>query len=213
MGRPGFVMVIAAPSGTGKTTLAHALVERNAGVEFSVSATTRPAREHERSGDDYHFVSDAEFDRMIEQGALIEWAEVHGHRYGTQRAAVTESLARGGTVVLDIDIQGARQIRSAFPNAVLVFILPPSGAELDRRLATRGTESKAQRMRRIRAARDELPAVREFDYVVVNDDFEQAVAALAGIVSAERSRVRRKTELNRELERLDAELAEILEGS
>ncbi|MFW6201593.1 MAG: guanylate kinase [Gemmatimonadota bacterium] len=210
---PPFVVVIAAPSGTGKTTLTHALVERNEGVVFSISATTRAAREYERPGVDYHFVDDPEFDRMIECGELVEWAEVHGERYGTPRGAIEAALERGRTVVLDIDIQGARQIRRAFPeDAVLIFVLPPSGEELNRRLAGRGTESEVERRRRIVNARRELPAVRDFDYVVLNDEFERAVRALESILAAERRRVKRQRKLVRELERLDRELGAILEG-
>lgn len=206
-----FALVIAAPSGAGKTTLAHALVERDEDVVFSISVTTRPARGHERPAKDYHFVSEAEFDRMVAAGELAEWAVVHGERYGTPRGAVEEALAGGRVVVLDIDVQGARQVRGAFPEAVLVFVLPPSAEELDRRLARRGSEEDAERRRRLAGARRELPAAGEFDYVVRNDDFEKAIAALESIVAAERRRTWRLADLSAELERLDHQLGEILE--
>lgn len=208
-----FPLVIAAPSGAGKTTLARALVERHPDIVFSVSATTRPRREWERGGKDYHFVDEAEFERMIEAGELLEWALVHGRKYGTPRKGVSEELAGGKIVVLDIDVQGARQIRQAFPDAVLVFILPPSASELDRRLTGRGTEQEAERRRRLEGARRELPAAVEFDYVVVNDEFERAVHALECIVAAERHRVRRLEDLQQHLKRLDEELDAILERS
>lgn len=213
LGAAGFPLVIAAPSGAGKTTLAHALVDRTSGAVFSVSVTTRRRRPHESAGADYHFVEDAEFDRMIRTGELVEWAVVHGNRYGTPRTAIEEGVAAGSVVVLDIDIQGARQIRAAFPPAVLVFVLPPSAAELDRRLAGRGSEADAERKRRLTNARAELPSAAEFDYVVVNDDFEAGVAALAAIVAAERRRPRRLTGLHQSLRRLDQELRRILEES
>ena len=129
MESPAFPVVIAAPSGAGKTSLARSLVEQSPGVEFSISATTRPPRPMEQDGRDYFFVDDAEFDRQIASSELLEWAEVHGRRYGTPRRSIEESLARGHIVVLDIDVQGARQVRSAFPAAVLIFILPPTVGE------------------------------------------------------------------------------------
>lgn len=204
-----FVVVIAAPSGAGKTSLARALVERDPHLVFSVSATTRPRRSEERDGEHYHFVDDAGFDELVASGALLEWAAVHDRRYGTPRQAVERALADGHHVVLDIDVQGARAVRLAFPDAVLVFILPPSGDELNRRLARRASEDAAQRVRRLQTARAELAAVAEFDYVVVNDEFEGALGALAGIIAAERHRVERDegiaarvAELGRRLEQL-----------
>ncbi len=213
LGTP-FPLVIAAPSGAGKTSLAHALVQRHPDeVMFSISATTRARRERERPGKDYYFVDDAEFDGMIESGELLEWATVHGRRYGTPSRGVRDGIAQGKVVVLDIDVQGARQIRRAFDDAVLVFILPPSAAELNRRLTGRGSEADADRLRRLRGARAELEAAVEFDYVVVNEDFERAVRELEAILTAERLRADRMAGLGRELRRLDAELADILERS
>lgn len=184
-----FPLVIAAPSGTGKTSLAHALVAAERDAVFSVSATTRKPRSGERDGVDYWFVSDGEFDRMIEDGELVEWATVHTHRYGTPWQAIRDGLDRGSTVVLDIDIQGARNVRDAFDNAVLVFILPPNAGELRRRLAGRNTEGAEDLRRRLTSALGELDAVTEFDYVVVNDDFDRALRSLEAIFHSERQRV------------------------
>lgn len=206
-------MVLAAPSGAGKTSLAKTLVERHDDVVFSVSATTRPPRLHERHGHDYLFVDGREFDRMREAGELVEWAAVHGNWYGTPRRGIEAAIARGEVVVLDIDFQGARRIRASFDEAVLVFILPPSAHELIRRLLERATEDEAERRARLRTARVELGVVHEFDYVVVNDDFETAVATLESILVAERHRRARTTGVQTRLDELNAKLDEILRGT
>lgn len=206
-------IVLAAPSGAGKTSLARALVERHADIVFSVSATTRPRRDYERDGIDYRFVDDAGFDALLSDGELLEWAWVHGRRYGTPVTSVRESLARGETVMLDIDVQGARQIRKKLPEAVLVFVLPPSGDELLRRLHGRASESSEERRTRMRTALDELQAIDDFDYVVVNDDFERALRALESIVTAERHRVTRSREwMRQELARLEHEVRAFIAG-
>lgn len=147
---------------------------------------------------------------MIAAGEFLEWAVVHGRRYGTPRGGVQDALERGHIVVLDIDVQGARQVRRAFTDAVLVFVLPPSAGELVRRLTGRGSEPDEEVSNRLRVARQELPAAAEFDYVIVNDDFERAVQALEAIVLAERHRVRRAECLAGTLEALDVELEGIL---
>ncbi len=208
-----FPVVIAAPSGTGKTSLARALVERDPRVVFSISATTRPPRAHETDGVDYEFVDEAQFDRMQAAGDLVEWAEVHGHRYGTPARGIAAALHRGEVVVLDIDIQGARQIRRTFPDAVLIFILPPSADELVRRLRGRGSEGREELLLRLRNARAELHAAGEFDYVVVNDDFEGAVGALQAILAAERRRYGRLQDPEAQLERIDREVGNLVDRS
>jgi guanylate kinase len=201
-----FPLVLAAPSGAGKTTLARALVERNRDAVFSISATTRRPRRDERDGHDYFFVDNAEFDRMARDGELLEWAIVHDERYGTPRFGVRNALDRGETVVLDIDFQGARQVRAAFEDAVLVYVLPPSSEELIRRLLKRASEDAAGRRRRLLTAREELAAVEEFDYVVVNDDLERAVLTLEAILRAEACRPGRSIDLEDRLARLRAGL-------
>jgi guanylate kinase len=213
MQRPAFPVVIAAPSGAGKTSLARALVERRGELVFSLSATTRPPRPGERHGVDYHFVDDAGFDALIERGELLEWANVHGRRYGTLRDGVESALARGMTVMLDIDVQGARRVRSSMGDAVLIFVLPPSVAEMKRRLLTRGSEDEDQLATRLRTARTELEAALEFDYVVINDDFEETVARLEAIITAERDRVRRQPRLDSTLDALRADIDEIIQRS
>lgn len=208
-----FPLVVAAPSGAGKTSLARALLDARPELAFSVSVTTRERRPHERDGEDYRFVDEAEFDAMIEAGEFVEWARVHGERYGTTRSAIREALDEGRVVVLDIDTQGAVAIRESFEDAVLVFVLPPSGGELAQRLAGRGSEAEAERRRRLNNARAELPSAPGFDYVVVNDDFEAGVAALSAIVDAELHRVARSSGLDGVLRTIDREIAEILEES
>ena len=208
---PGFALVIAAPSGAGKTTLARALVDRHDDIEFSVSATTRPKRAYEKGSRDYHFVDDAEFSRMQEAGELLEAATVHGRRYGTPRGEVEQRLKDGVIVVLDIDVKGAGQVRQSLPQAVLVFVLPPSAEELRRRLATRASESPAERQVRLEGARQELRAAGLFDYIIVNDEFEPALARLEGIVTAERAKVSRSLNLEHRIDALDKELAKLLE--
>lgn len=183
-----FAIVLAAPSGAGKTTLARALVARRDDVVFALSATTRAPRGGERDGVDYRFVSEAGFEALRRSGELLEWARVHGHWYGTLRASVTRALDSGTGVVLDIDVQGARRIRDLFPDSVFVFVLPPSPAVWAERLSGRGTEDEAERAVRMRTALEELHAVGEFEYVVVNDDLEESLRAIEGIVTAERCR-------------------------
>jgi guanylate kinase len=208
-----FPIVLAAPSGAGKTSLARALVERNADVVFSVSATTRPPRPDEQQGSDYFFVSEPEFDRMTRDGELLEWASVHERRYGTLRQGVRESLEAGRIVVLDIDFQGARQVRAAFPDAVLVYVLPPSAEELVRRLLGRGSEDDGERKRRLMTARIELAAAGEFDYLVVNDDFESALGTIESIVRAERHRYSRADGIEGRLARLRNGLDALIQRS
>lgn len=177
-----FPLVLSAPSGAGKTTLANLLRRRNRDVVFSVSATTRAPRPREVDGVSYHFVSRDEFVRMRDAGELIEWAEVYGNFYGTPLENVRRAQARGEHLLLDIDVQGARQIREKVPEAVLVFVLPPSGAALVKRLSGRGTEDAAVLRRRLRNAEEEMRAAPEFDYVVVNDVLADAASALEDVL-------------------------------
>ena len=210
MGSRAFALVIAAPSGAGKTSLARALVDKGSDIEFSVSATTRQKRGYEKGSHDYHFVSDVEFDRMANAGELLEWAVVHGRKYGTLRSEVESRLSAGRIVVLDIDVQGARQVRAALPEAVLVFVLPPTAEELRRRLAKRDAEGVSERHIRLQTARQELKAAREFDYIVVNADFDRAVATLEAIIVAERCRTSHVTQVEQDVMALDEELERLL---
>lgn len=204
-------VVLAAPSGTGKTTIAHALVECAEDFVFSVSATTRPPREGEREGEHYEFVTPSAFQQMIDRDELVEWARVHGNLYGTPRRNLEASAGRGEHVVLDIDVQGAGQIRETVPEAVLIFVFPPSAAALVERLTVRGTEEKAEVRRRLAAAREELERASDFDYVVVNDSLEEAVRQVQAIVKAESHRPGRARALSEEVERLRSEIDRTLE--
>ncbi|RPE65009.1 guanylate kinase [Tibeticola sediminis] len=185
---PGNLFVVAAPSGAGKSSLVKALLELDAQVQLSVSHTTRAPRGQERHGREYFFVSDAEFDAMIAAGAFVEWANVHGHRYGTSRRAIEERIASGADVILEIDWQGALQIRRAFANAVLIFILPPSWEELRARLLRRGEDRPEVIALRLRNAAEEMAHAHEFDYVIINEVFERALFDLKAIVHAQRLR-------------------------
>ncbi|MBO8142248.1 MAG: guanylate kinase [Firmicutes bacterium] len=191
MGKRGFLVVLSGPSGVGKNTLLNAVLPTVEGLKYSVSATTRPPRPGEVHGRDYFFVSDEEFDAMLERGELLEWAEFVGRRYGTPRRYVDQCLAQGLTVILDIDIQGAAQVRAAMPEAVLVFLLPPSLEELRRRIYGRGKDPEAAIVKRLSAAKHELAAVTDYDYVIVNDDLAKARDELRAIILAERCRVSR----------------------
>ena len=178
----GRLFVIAAPSGAGKTSLVRALMEREPGLRFSISYTTRRQRPNEVHGRDYFFVSREEFDRMVRAGEFLEHATVFDNSYGTARAQVEESLAAGQDLILEIDWQGARQIRHALPECHSIFILPPSRAELERRLRGRGTDVEDVIQRRLRDAAGDMGHWREFEFVVVNDDFGQALGELQAIV-------------------------------
>ena len=184
----GTLFVVAAPSGAGKSTLVHALLERESAISLSVSHTTRPPRPGEQSGRQYYFVDRAEFERKIAEGVFLEHAEVHGNLYGTSRTRVAARLEQGRDVLLEIDWQGAEQIRRSQSDCVSVFILPPSRAELERRLRGRGSDSDEVIERRLRNSRGEIAHAHEFDYILVNDAFEDALADLQAIVRAVRLR-------------------------
>jgi len=160
---PGNLFVVAAPSGAGKSSLVKALMELDAKVQPSVSHTTRPPRGQEKHGREYYFVSDDEFARMVEQQAFLEWAAVHGHRYGTSRMAIESRIAQGADVVLEIDYQGAAQIKQLYPDAVLIFVLPPSLQELENRLRNRGEDAEDVIALRLRNAREEMAQVHHFE--------------------------------------------------
>jgi len=196
----GNLFIVSSPSGGGKTTLIRRLIADPPGapLHFSVSHTTRPMRAGEKDGREYHFVTDEMFRKMVSRRAFLEHNVVHGRRYGTSRAEVLPHLSRGEDVVLDIDVQGARDIRKAYPRAVSIFIVLPNLAELERRLRLRGLDSEAEIRRRLRAARVEIRKARQFQYVIVNDDLERATLELQSIVRATRvTYARQKTRLDR----------------
>jgi guanylate kinase len=190
-----FLLVLSSPSGAGKTSIARRLLETRADLAYSVSATTRPRRSGETDGRDYHFLAVQEFERRVAAGEFLEHASYGGNRYGTLRCEVEAILQRGKHALLDIEIAGARQLRSTMPGAVHVFVLPPSGDELVRRLEGRNTEDPAAVRRRLDHAADELAAVGEYAYAVVNDDLDRAVARVSAIVDAESQRIGRQEEL------------------
>jgi guanylate kinase len=179
------VFVITGPSGVGKGTLIRGLMERQSDLELSVSATTRSARPGERDGVDYHFLESEEFERRVREGRFVEHAHYAGRRYGTLRSELDERVHAGVPVVLEIEVQGARQVRAAMPEAVQVFIAPPSPEALRARLVGRGTDEPQEVERRMRVAEQELQARSEFEHVVVNDRLEDALEQLAAIVAAE----------------------------
>jgi len=184
----GRLFVITAPSGAGKSSLIRALLKDDPTLKLSTSYTTRPPRPGEQNGREYHFVSDAEFLAMRSRGEFLENAEVHGNRYGTAKGVIVAALERGDDLLLEIDWQGARQVRKLHPDCVGIFILPPSVEELERRMRTRGQDADAVIQRRMENAREELSHAGEFDYAIINKDFETAKLELAAILQKERNR-------------------------
>lgn len=182
----GHLYIVAAPSGAGKTTLVRLLLEKDPDINVSISSTTRLPRTGESDGREYHFVGVQNFLDMVSQGEFLEWAEVHGNYYGTSKRWIEKEMEAGRDVLLEIDWQGAQQVRKVFPKAIGIFILPPSLEELKSRLSGRGTDSAETIARRIAAARDEMRHVDEFDYVIINDDLQQALDNLRSIVCASR---------------------------
>ncbi len=182
----GLLFIVSAPSGVGKSTLIRSVLAECPNLKFSVSCTTRPPRPEEINGRDYVFIEKEEFLRGIDSGRFLEWAEVHGNYYGTDSRPIEEWLSAGQDVLLDIDVQGARMVRCAFPGAVTIFVLPPSFQELEERLKNRATESPEQLAVRFEAARRELFDAPWYDYVIINDDLKEAVADLAAVLRAGR---------------------------
>jgi guanylate kinase len=190
MGRRGIPFVVSAPSGTGKTTVCKALVAGDPNLRFSISHTTRAPRNGERDGADYHFVDRARFAELLAQGAFLEHAEYAGNLYGTSYEALEAPLAAGHDLLLEIEVQGARQVRERRPDARLVFLVPPSTTALEQRLAGRGSDSPEAVKARLDLAQRELAARELFDYEIVNDDLDRCVAAVREVIAAERARPR-----------------------
>jgi guanylate kinase len=205
--RRGLMLVLSSPSGAGKTTLSRLLLRSDRNVELSISVTTRPKRRGEVDGRDYHFIDRTRFEEMAKRGALLEWAEVFGHRYGTPRAPVLKALQAGCDVLFDIDWQGTQQLREkARTDLVSVFILPPTAKELERRLKRRAQDSNAVIGSRMAKASDEMSHWPEYDYVVVNRDKRKAFAELRGILAAERLKRERQIGLSDFVRQLRAKL-------
>ncbi|MFO7245181.1 MAG: guanylate kinase [Thermaerobacter sp.] len=188
---PGLLVVLSAPSGAGKGAVRAAVQRRLPDLRYGVSVTTRPPRPGEQHGVHYEFVDHDTFEERVRRGDFLEWADVYGHRYGTPRQPMEDWLRRGIDVIVEKDVQGARTLMDLLPDAVYVFILPPSLAELRRRITMRGTESDEARQQRLRSAREELRTVERYDYCIVNDDVEQAADQLCAIITAEKLRVER----------------------
>lgn len=202
----GTLYIVAAPSGAGKSSIVNAVLARDPNIRLSVSFTSRPPRPGERHAEHYHFVSAAEFEAMVAAGEFFEYARVHGDWKGTARQSVEPQLAAGHDVLLEIDWQGARQVRAKVPDAVSVFILPPSRAALEERMRKRGQDSEVVIRRRLAAAREEMSHYGEFDYVIVNEVFETAVAEMGSIFTA--SRLRRDAQAARHARLIASLLAE-----
>jgi len=195
----GKLFVVAGPSGAGKATLVRGLLAADARVQLSVSFTSRAPRDGEQDGRDYHFVSREEFLAMVNRGEFLEHAEVHGNLYGTSQKWITDAMAAGQDILLEIDVQGAQQVRKIFGDEIGIFILPPSAEVLEQRLRNRGTDSEEAIVRRLANAREEIARLAEFDYVIVNEHIDQAVRDIIGIVRAERCKVAAQSERHQTL--------------
>lgn len=189
--RKGFPIILSAPSGGGKTTLSREIIKLHPEIHYSISVTSRPPREGEVDGQDYHFVAVAEFERMLENQEFAEWAMVHDNYYGTPKKQIEARIDRGTDVIMDIDTVGARSIRKIFPQSVTIFVLPPSLDELARRLRGRATDSEEVIKKRLNRAKLELKEIGDFEYFIVNDRFEDAVAQVRAIIEAERRKLSR----------------------
>lgn len=195
----GTILIIAAPSGAGKTTLVRSLLDARSHIRHSVSFTTRAPREGERHGEAYFFISQQDFMARRDAGEFLEWAEVHGNHYATSRLWIDEQIANGADIVLEIDWQGAAQVQARYPDAVSVFIAPPSLDVLRERLQRRGTDSEATIQRRLAAARSELEHASQFQYIIVNQDFNKASQQLVAIADTARCRFRQQSAQNPDL--------------
>ncbi|MGQ5523477.1 guanylate kinase [Chitinimonas sp. PSY-7] len=195
----GKLFILAGPSGAGKATLVHALLAADSKVQLSISFTSRAPREGEKNGREYHFVSREEFLAMASRGEFLEHAEVHGNLYGTSQKWINDAMSRGQDILLEIDVQGAQQVRRVFDNSVGVFVLPPSAEVLERRLRNRGTDSEDAIVKRLANARQEITHVGEFDYVIVNEHIDEAVRDIIGVVRAERLRYIAQADRHRDL--------------
>ena len=202
MTRKPMIFIISAPSGSGKSTLVNALMKRVPQLRFSISYTTRPPRGEERDGAQYYFVSRPEFERRIAAGEFLEWADVFGNYYGTHCSEIDRAAAEGSDLVLDIDVQGARQLKEKVPDSISIFVLAPSRAELEQRLRSRSQDAEEVIQRRLQEAAEEIRSWPRYDYVLVNDQVERSADNLCSIVTAARSR----------RERMEAQIRPILEG-
>lgn len=187
----GFPVVLSAPSGAGKTSICHGVIHELENVSYSVSLTTRASRTGEVDGHDYHFVTRDVFQRRVDAGRLIEWAEVHGNLYGTDREVIQATMARGGVELLDLDVQGGAKLKAAIPSTVLVFILPPSWEALEHRLRQRGDVADDVMKLRLANARAEMSKHTTYDYLVLNDDLDRAIERVSGIIRSESARISR----------------------
>ncbi len=205
--RRGLMLVISSPSGAGKTTISHKLLEKDFGLQRSISVTNRPPRSHERDGIDYFFVSPERFEELVQQGELLEHTENHGKRYGTPRTAVEEALSAGQDLLFVIDVRGAAFMRQRVrQDVVSIFVLPPSIAEQKHRLELRNEDDAATVQRRLITTQDELPYAKDYDYIVVNDDLDRATEQIEAIIRAERQRTHRFTNLTGLVEMMQGEL-------
>ncbi len=188
----GQIFVFSAPSGAGKSTIAEALMERVEGLAYSISHTSRPPRGSEQDSVDYHFVSRSTFREMIEKNAFLEWAQVHGHLYGTSLAAIHKQVSAGFDLLMDVDVQGGRNIKKQSPDSVLIFLLPPSLKVLENRLKARGTDDPSVVRKRMAQASEEIESCSRYDYIVINDDLENAIHEAQSIIVSERCRRARR---------------------
>lgn len=195
MSRKGNLIVVSGPSGAGKGTICQALFRQHSDLQYSISATTRAPRNGERDGINYLFIAKDKFEEMIANDDLLEWAEVYGNYYGTPRSYVTRMMAEGKDVVLEIDTQGALQVKEKFPEGIFIYIVPPSLEELSKRIYGRGTDEPEVIKKRLSCAKEELACAAEYNYLVVNDQLEQAVAKVHSVIIAERCRVQRNLDV------------------